>query len=294
MKARTAFVSLCVYLAVGASSAWAGAPLGPTLPIIDKGQWAFGIEYAYEKIDLEADGRCVESIFRESLLDSQSYHQEFTIDSMKTNMLFGRIEYALCKDWEVFVRLGASDADADIEAGDPGFVLDGGGKVGFDGSYGFAGGLGTRATLYQNGPWRVEGQAQVTWLDPDDSDFRIVNPESYGEYVSGSAKLDYMQAQIGLTAVYRADVWSVWAGPFVQFIDGDLDLDARYVTGDGYGTVSSCSLDVEESSQVGLSIGADCEVNRHLIAWVEGQITGDSWLISVGGILHPDQLLGEW
>ncbi len=291
MKARTAFVSLCVYLAVGASSAWAGAPLGPTLPIIDKGQWAFGIEYAYEKIDLEADGRSVVSIYRESLEGRQSYHQEFTIDSMKTNMLFGRIEYALCKDWEVFVRLGATDADTDIQADDPGFVLNRGGQVGFDGSYGFGGGLGTRATLYQDGPWRIEGQAQVTWLDPDDSDFRIVTNQD--EWVSGSAKLDYMQTQIGLTAVYRADVWSVWAGPFVQFIDGDLDLDARYVSNDGYGTVSS-SLDMEESSQVGLSIGADCEVNRHLIAWVEGQITGDSWLISVGGILHPDQLLGEW
>ncbi len=288
MKARTAFVSLCVYLAVGASSAWAGAPLGPTLPIIDKGQWAFGIEYAYEKIDLEADGRSVATIVDWT---SQSYHQGFTIDSMKTNMLFGRIEYALCKDWEVFVRLGATDADADIEADDPGLVLTRGGQVGFDGSYGFAGGLGTRATLYQDGPWRIEGQAQVTWLDPDDSDFRIVHNQD--EWVSGSAKLDYMQTQIALTAVYRADIWSVWAGPFVQFIDGDLDLDARYVVGNDYGTVNS-SLDMEETSQVGLSIGADCEVNRHLIAWVEGQITGDSWLISIGGILHPDQLLGEW
>lgn len=292
MRARTTFVSLCMCLAVGVPSVWAGAPMGPTLPIIDKGQWAFGIEYAYEKIDLDANGRCVESIIGGP---SQSYRQEFTIDSMKTNMLFGRIEYALCKDWEVFVRLGAADADAGIRAGDPGVVIGGqGGKVGFDGSYGFAGGLGTRAMFYECGPWRIEGQAQVTWLDPDDSDFRITNRQNPNESVVGSAKLDYLQTQIGLTAVYRGDAWSVWAGPFLQFIDGDLDLDSRYIIdGATLGRIS-CSADIEEDSQIGLSIGADCEVNRNLLAWIEGQFTGDSWMVSIGGIFHPDQLLGEW
>jgi hypothetical protein len=292
MRSRMTFVSLCVCLAVGIPSARAGAPTGPSLPIIEKGQWAVGIEYAYEKIDVEADGRCVESIAGGP---SESYRQEFTIDSMKTNMLFGRIEYALCRDWDVFVRLGASDADADIEASGPGVILGGrGGEVGLDGSFGFGAGVGTRATLCQSGPWRIDGLAQVTWLHPDDSDFAITNVETPDESVTGTAKLDYLQGQIGLTAVYRADAWSLWAGPFLQIIDGDLDMDAQFIIdGVTQGRIS-CSGDVEEDSQFGLTLGANCEVTENFIAWVEGQFTGDSWLVGIGGMIRPDKLLGEW
>ncbi len=292
MRPRTTFVSLCIGLAIGVPSALAGAPMGPTLPVMQKGQWAFGIEYAYEKIDAEADGSCTETIVGGL---SEKYHQEFMIDGMKANMLFGRIEYALCRDWDVFVRLGASDADADIKASGPGVVLGSqGGEVGFDGSFGFGAGVGTRATLYRCGPWRVDGLAQVTWLDPDDSDFRITNPEDPGEIVAGTAKLDYLQTQIGLTAVYRGDAWSIWAGPFLQIIDGDLDMNARFLfDGVTQGRIC-CSGDVEEDSQFGLSLGANCEVNKNFIAWIEGQFTGDSWLVGVGGMIRPDRLFGEW
>jgi hypothetical protein len=123
----------------------------------------------------------------------------------------------------VFVRLGASDADADIKASGPGVVLGGqGGKVGFDGSFGFGAGVGTRATLYRCGPWRVDGLAQVTWLDPDDSDFRITNPEDPGEIVAGTAKLDYLQTQIGLNRrlIERRLEHLGWSLPS-RIIDGD-------------------------------------------------------------------------
>lgn len=43
MRPRTTFVSLCIGLAIGVPSALAGAPMGPTLPVMQKGQWAFGI-----------------------------------------------------------------------------------------------------------------------------------------------------------------------------------------------------------------------------------------------------------
>ncbi len=292
MRARIAFVNLFVCLAVTIPSAWAGVPMGPTMPVVEKGQWAVGIEYAYEKIDVEAEGTCTQSILGGL---SEKYSQQFMIDSMKTSTVFGRIEYALCQDWEVFARLGASNGDAEIRASGPGVIIGGrGGEVGYDGSYGFAGGIGTRATFYQSGPWRIEGLAQVTWLDPGDSDFRIINPEDPTESVAGNAKIDYLLTQVGVSAVYRVNAWSFWAGPFFQMIDGDLDMDADFITdGTTLGQIN-CNGDISEDSKLGVTLGADCEVNRNFIAWIEGQLTGDSWMVSVGGILHPDHLLGEW
>ncbi len=52
-------------------------------------------------------------------------------------MILGRIEYALCKDWDVLVGLGVVDAGADIRGRD----------ADLDGGFGFSGGLGTQPTL---------------------------------------------------------------------------------------------------------------------------------------------------
>lgn len=291
MSAKTAFLILSVCLTVGAWPAWAGAPMGPTLPIIEKGQWAFGVEYAYEKIDVGADGTCVESIVGGP---SESYRQKFTIDGMKTHMFYGRIEYALCTDWDVFVRLGAARSDADVKATGPGVIIGRGAEAGLDAGYGFSAGLGTRATFYRSGPWRIDGLAQVTWLDPDDSRFRITNRDDSSQAVAGTAKLEYLQGQIALAAAYRAKTWGLWGGPFVQIIDGDLDLDARFLIDGASAGRIKCSADVEEESWLGLSLGADCELTQNLTGWIGGQITEDSWLVGIGILVRPDRLLGDW
>lgn len=291
MSPKTAFLVLFICLIVGASPAWAGAPMGPTLPILEKGQWAFAIEYAYEKVDIEADGTCVESIVGGP---SESYRQEFTLDGMKTHMLFGRIEYALCNDWDVFVRLGAARSDADAKATGSGVIIGRGAEAGLDAGYGFSAGLGTRATFYRSGPWRIDGLAQVTWLAPDESRFRIADRDDSGQAVAGTAKLEYLQGQIALAAAYRTKTWGLWGGPFVQIIDGDLDLDARFLIDGASAGRIKCSADIEEDTRFGLSLGADCELTQSLVGWIGGQITDDSWLVGIGILIRPDRLLGNW
>lgn len=276
MSGRMAFLSLAAGLAVVASSAWAAVPMGPAMPILEKGQWAVGVEYAYGDADLTSKGTGVD------IYDgfSTSEREKLTLSGMKTNMFFGRIEYALCKDWDVFIRLGAANADAGISGRD----------ADLDGGFGFSGGLGTRATLYRSGPWQIDGLAQVTWVNPDDGRFKSGSADDY--YV-GTAKLDYLHSQFALAAVYRTETWGLWAGPFFQMIDGDLDLDARQVVGEEMGRITH-SGDVEEKSCFGLSLGADCELGPNLVGWLEGQLTGDSWMIGVGVLIRPGQLLGDW
>ncbi len=276
MSGRMAFLSLAVGLAVVASSAWAAVPMGPAMPILEKGQWAVGVEYAYGDADLTSKGTTVDTIPGE---DPDAYGDKLTLSGMKTNMVFGRIEYALCKDWDVFVRLGVADADAGVSGRD----------ADLDGGFGFSGGLGTRATLYRSGPWQIDGLAQVTWVNPDDGRYKAGTADDY--YV-GTAKLDYLHSQFALAAVYRAKTWGLWAGPFFQMIDGDLDLDVRYAVGDDTGR-SEFSGDIEEKSCFGVSLGADCELTDNLVGWLEGQITGDSWMIGVGVLIRPDRLLGN-
>ena len=285
MKALLTVLSIGLGLTACGATALAGAAMGPAMGTIEKGQWSVGVEYAYETITLGAEGRGIESIVGGP---SESYRQEFTIDDLQTNMFFGRLTYGLGEQWDVFVRLGTADAQDDIEVDGAGIITGvNDGRVGFDGSYGLAWGIGTRATLWTSGPWHIAGLAQVTWLDPDDGSFCVTDRDYPDESVEGDAELDYFQAQFSLAAIYQEETWGVWVGPFFQLVDGDLDLDARFVI-DGVteGTIA-CSGDVEEESQFGVHAGAACGLSPDLACWVEGQFTSDSWLIGTGIIIRP-------
>ncbi len=284
MKAMLIVLVVGLAMSVGAASALAGAPMAPAMATVEKGQWSLGFEYAFENITLSASGHCTETVIG---VGSDRYHQKFDIDDLETNMLFGRLTYGLCDEWDVFVRLGVTDGQSDIDTDGAGIITGTGAGADFDGSFGFAWGVGTRATFWTSGPWSVAGLAQATWLDPDDSSFHLTREGYPNETVRGKSKLDYLQTQFSLAAIYQEESWGVWVGPFVQLVDGDLDLDARFVLdGTTEGTLACCA-DVEEESQIGVHAGAACGLSPDLACWVEGQFTADSWLLGVGAIIRP-------
>ena len=68
----------------------------------------------------------------------------------------------------------------------------------------------------------------------------------------GDVGIEYWQTQVALTVAYQVDTWSLWAGPFLQFIEGDLELDGQLVLDDVIGgNITVLDADIEESSQVG-------------------------------------------
>jgi hypothetical protein len=250
---------------------------------LEPGQWSISFEYAHENINLAADGHSVESIVGGG---SERYSQSFAIDDLESDMFFGRLTYGLSETWDVFVRVGLSDAQDDLKVTGPGFISGAGGQLGFDGSHGLAWGVGTRATFWRSGPWSVGGLAQVTWLDPDDSDFRITVPGAPNQAVVGEGELDYLQSQFNLAVMYQENSWGVWVGPFLQLVDGDLDMDAQFViNGTTQGNLAF-SGNLEEESMVGGHAGAAYAISNSVAGWVEGQFTADSWLVGVGGIIR--------
>lgn len=159
----------------------------------------------------------------------------------------------------------------------------------FDGSFGLAWGVGTRATLHQSGPWRLGGLVQVTWFRPGDSDFSIEpDPLIPDESWAGEAKLHYWQAQASLAAAYQADAWRFWAGPFVQYTQGDMDFRGTTSIAGLTGTLHWSST-LDDSWRVGGHFGANWEVCDQLNLWLEGQIASDYWLVGVGLVFVPEK-----
>jgi hypothetical protein len=288
MKTHRFATAVLIVVGVLVSVAPAGAPMGPATAFLGEGRWSIGAEYGYEEMDLDAFGMVTERFLNDTTF---SWTQPFRIDDFRSQMFFGTLAFGICDNWDIFARIGAADAKDTIVAvpADTDAVER---QNEFDGSFGLAWGAGTRATFCRSGPWSFGGLMQVTWFRPGSSDFSVADPLIPDESWVGDVKLNYWQAQAALAATYQADKWRFWAGPFLQFIQGDMNFrGAAVLDGAGVSTIRWTS-DIHESAQVGGHFGTNWEVSDTFDVWVEGQITGDSWLVGVGAMIRPEKSFG--
>ncbi len=160
--------------------------------------------------------------------------------------------------------------------------------------FGFAFGVGTRGTFCRSGPWAFGGLVQATYFMPGDSDIEYTDP-LWGEGVVqvGDAELRFWEAQVSLAASYQVDTLRLWAGPFLQFVMGDLDRDGEVLfDGENLGDTFDASSDLQQESEIGGHFGGDWSINQQVDLWVEGQVTGDSWFVGVGLLLKPQESFG--
>jgi hypothetical protein len=289
MKTREFAIVALAVTAVFVPLASGGAPMGPPTAFLGEGQWAVGGEYGREQISMGSSGRVDERFLNGT---SFFWTQPFKIEDLTSNMYFGTLGYGIGDNWDIFARIGASDAKDRIVI-PPSDTQAAQRQDDFNGGVGLAWGAGTRATFCRSGPWSFGGLMQVTWFRPGQSHFAVVDHLIPDESWVGDAKLDYWQAQVSLAAAYQMDKLRFWGGPFLQFIRGNLDFSGNAVLNQG-GGVSTIrwTTDLEESSQIGGHVGVNWELCNQFDLWVEGQITTDSWLVSVGGVFIPQKTFG--
>jgi len=171
-----------------------------------------------------------------------------TVD-VDSDLFLAKFGYGVSDNWDVFVRLGATSIDAD----------------GFDSGTEFGCGIGTKTTVFQNGQvsWGVIGQ--VHWFKGDDT-------WTYAGY-AGSSEVDAYEIEFAAGPAYRWDSLCIYGGPFLQFIDGDWDIQSG---------ATKLSFDVEEKSVFGGYIGATVPLAETADLNAELQLTGDAWLLAVG------------
>jgi len=262
------------------STVLALSPMGPPRSFLEPNQWAVGIDYGLETMDLEATSTITETILHEGDPPAVASPRKAVqkIKDFKSNIVMGRVGYGISENWDAFVRLGIADGDSDIDQTYPdGAATD---KFkGYDGSFGFAWGIGTRATFWENDNVTWGGLLQITWFDPDDGDI-ILSGDS--NYLSGSADIDMWEVQIALGPTWQVDdKLSVYGGPFLHFVNGDFDISYKTVDmGDEIHYKGSG--DIEEESQLGGYVGAHWDVRENIDCYIEGQFTGDAWGIGIG------------
>ena len=267
------FVFTLLLLSVFNSVVLALSPMGPPKALLGQDQWGVGIEYGHQTMDLEAAGKVTETMPEFDFVAVRKV--KHNINDLKLNIVMAKAGYGINDNWDAFVRLGLADAKGDIEQIYPDNAKD---KFkGYDGSFGFGWGFGTRATFWQDDELSWGGLFQITWLEPDESSISLSgDPE-----ISGDAEIDIREIQIAIGPTWRVDDnIRIYGGPFLHFVDGDLDISGR--TDLGTEILTEATGDIEEKSQFGGYVGTHLDVDENTSCFIECQLTGDAWGIGIG------------
>jgi hypothetical protein len=274
MKNTKRLLMISVVIFIVCSSAYALAPMGPPKSTLDKDRWSLGMEYEHSAMDIET-----KSNFSSETIDGvpvpPSLKSKFKIEDLKSDMFYVNLGVGLTGKWDIYTRLGLSDAKADFKEVQSSGV-NGDNFRGSDASEGFSWGLGTRATFFEGEKLTWGGLVQLNQANPGSVDLKSSTPD----FTEGTADLKIWEIQAAFGPTYEMEYCRIYGGPFLHYISGDVELDASYI---GTEVVSmKSSKDIKNDTQIGAYIGTQVDITQDSTAFVELQFTGDAWGIGLG------------
>jgi hypothetical protein len=268
------FAAALMIMALSSTAVLALPVMGPPKAQLGQDRWDIAIEYSHQSMDLEADGDVTDVYPDFDFVATRKV--KHNINDLKSNIIMARAGYGINDSWDAFVRIGLADAKDDIDQTYPDGAMHE--FKGYDGSFGLAWGAGTKATFWQDEQLSWGGLFQITWLDPDDSSIKLAGDPEF----SGKADVGFWEVQIAAGPTWRAfDNLRIYGGPFLHFVNGDLDIKGSTVDM-GAEILTKASSDIEEKSQVGGYVGAQFDLDQNTSCIVECQLTDDAWGIGIG------------
>ena len=284
---RKAMASLTVGLIiVGACSTVASAlpAMGPPRAMIGMDQWSIGLGYSYSQMDLEASGKSRED--PGSGVWSPWLSSKHDVLDLTSNIVLGQLGYGVADNLDLFASLGVSDAQDELKESTAG-AYPGDEYTGLDAGFGFAWGLGARATVFQDGDLTWGGLVQILWENPGDADISL-SPEPPGlpNRLTGDADLELREIQVAFGPTLQLEDFCVYGGPFLHFVEGDIDASVSGLDASGVPPLERVELseDINEESVIGVYAGLQGEASENLSWYAEYRMTGDAWGIGVGAV----------
>ncbi|UCC96839.1 MAG: hypothetical protein JSW66_13455 [Phycisphaerales bacterium] len=270
-------------IVVGACSSVVSAlpAMGPPRALVGQDQYAVGLGYSHSQMDLEAFGRAREDPDGGGWLPAS--YSKHRIEDYTTNLILGRLDYGATQDLDVFLCLGFSDAQDDMSE-ERATGSQGNEYSGLDCDFGFAWGLGARATFWQEGDVTWGGLAQVIWENPDEGDIRVTPTDGDPSRLTGDAELELWEVQIAAGPTVQLEGFCVYGGPFLHFVRGDLDASLSGT--DSFAAINRIELsqDIRQESELGFYAGVQGDASESTSWYAEYRITGDAWGVGVGAV----------
>jgi hypothetical protein len=245
--------------------------MGPPTAQLDQAQWSAGYDYSYSTQDLDETRQNWYLITGGVVTDSGKGRMR--IEDLTVQRHYAGINYGLNDRWEVFLRGGVAETEADIHW----LIVDEQSAYDFDADVAF--GWGTRVTLAKQDTIDWGAMVQMNWLDisaskrgtdPTNGPWKDdVDIDSYDLLVAGGPVID-------MTG------WKVYAGPFYYYLSGDYSFRRTYTTVD---LIDREKADLEAGSDFGGFVGAKFDLCEKSSVTVEFSATGDGWSAGVGAAI---------
>lgn len=169
-----------------------------------------------------------------------------SLSDVDHDALFVRLGTAPIKYVELFGLLGVADV---ADSGDD-----------------FAWGVGVKGTVFRSETTQWGFLFQLTHVEGDDT---------RGSGITWAQEdFDIYEYQIAIGPNYRDGILSIYGGPFLHFIDGDLER--KTVT-------QTLSFNIEEESQIGAYIGLSATIGEAVNLAFEVQATPDAHAFGLSG-----------
>jgi hypothetical protein len=267
-KALLSFVVIVAF-GLGSSAAFALDLMGPPASGVRQGQFHIGADYSYSQMDLELkDGIWIE--YLDGAFNNAGDATSFTLKDFQSRRIYASFGYGIADNWDVFVRLGGTDAQFGDSIWEDHERFDSGAQVAIGG--------GVRATFYEEGSLKLGALLQVSWAEFDGE---LKAPH----WTAGdSVEMDFTEVQIAVGPTCRlTDRLSIYGGPFLHFVDGDLDdVYSKIDEATGGLLNSHYSWRVQEDSILGAYIGAQVDLAENCSLNIECQLTSAAEAICLG------------
>lgn len=265
MKMKKLPIIIVLFLTV---KVFALDPLGPPLTTKNKDQFIAGFEYLTGEMDLHADN------FNMSTPVGTLQFPCDDFKDMELNRFHVNILTMFGNNYDIFLRLGLTYIDPDRHSNQDNLA----GSIG-DSDSGFTYGAGVRATLFESNEGKVDwgflAQFSYAQLDFDDKTY-VVNGS---DVVISKTTLDMLNIQIAAGPTYQlSDSLCVYGGPFLNFLNGEVELSGKVRVNDTEVKVEDSS-DIEELSEFGGFVGLSTELAKNTNFNIEFQMTDDAQAI---------------
>ena len=253
--------SVAIVCIVG-PAAFALSSMGPPTAGLKQEDFNIGAGYSHSKMDLEFnDGKYVE--YLDGWLDASGTQPDLKLKDIKINTVYVNIGYGITDNFEVFLRLGGTNAKFSGStfwpSGDD-----------FDSNTDFAIGGGIKTTFHEEDKLKIGGLIQIGWSELDGA----IRPKEW-PVADDTVQFDLTQVRIAAGPSYElTERVLIYGGPFLHFVRGDWEDIYNQIDPDTGGLLTSkYSWTVEEDSYLGAYIGAQIEIAENSTFLIEYQHT---------------------
>ena len=260
---RLCYISFAIaIICLSGPAAFALGTMGPPTAGLKQEDFKIGADYSHSKMDLEFnEGTYVE--YLDGWFDASGTKSDLKLKDIKINTVYVNIGYGVTDNFEVFLRLGGTNA----KFGGSTFWPSG---DEFDSNTDFAIGGGIKATFYEEDKLKIGGLIQVGWSELDGA----IRPKEW-PVADDTVQFDLTHVQIAVGPSYElTERVSIYGGPFLHFVQGDWEDVYNEIDPITGGLLTSkYSWTVEEDSCFGAYIGTQMEITENSTFLIEYQHT---------------------